>query len=45
MRFQRGFINLDLRPLFWLAGVGLFFLAVLVFIGIPALIWWAINHV
>jgi hypothetical protein len=39
------FGNIDWRPLFWLAGLGLIALLVLVLGGGGWAVWWLINHV
>jgi len=41
MNKEKGFINLDLTPLFWFAGIGL----VAMLVGIPWLLYWLIVHV
>ena len=35
----------DLRPLFYLAMFGLAVIALIVIVGIPAAIWWAVHHI
>lgn len=41
MNKQKGYINLDLRPLFWFAGIGLLALVICV----PWLLYWLFTHV
>jgi hypothetical protein len=41
MNNQRGYIDLNLVPIFWLAGIGLLALI----IGIPYGIYWLLEHV
>jgi len=37
-------INFDLKPIFYLAFFGLAVLALLVFIGVPSLVYYLITH-
>lgn len=41
MNKQKGYINLDLGPLFWFAGIGL--IAIIIFV--PWLLYWLFTNV
>ena len=40
MKYQSGYINMDLDALFWMAGIG----AIATIIGVPFGLYWLFTH-
>ena len=40
MKYEKGYINIDFTPLFWLAGIGV----VATLIGVPYFLYWLFSN-